>query len=193
MTSSKTTTFTADSNHSFNGSAVSDTTQKSAAVPGAVSATPGYTKIQVSGSYCSITVGSASVTSGNYVIAANGATITWTANSGYSFSEGTTQDATKTATVAIDTYSYSNSAVYKNITVTGVNSVADTASGYRRLDNYITWTANANCAFNSTGTTTTKQSRIKADTTDYDGTPGYIYCYITNDGGCTVSPSIPAG
>ena len=140
--SGTTVTFTADANHSFGGSSTGDT-QVDTIVAGATHyRTPGYTKITVTGTRCSITVGSTARASGWSGLVANGTTITWTADSGYAFSDSASA-TTKTATVAVDTLSYGASADYKNIIVSAPNGSANVSSGYRKLGNTITWTGSS--------------------------------------------------
>lgn len=163
-------TWTADANHSFAGSAVSDTSTNTIDTAGATySRTPGYTKVSISGTRCTFTPATGTLQKNGNDGKTPAATITWTASTGYSFTAGTTQDATRTATVTTST-GYSKSADYKNITVSSTNCTANVATGYRQLNTNITWTASTGYHFGTDQSKTTDSEEIVAGTSSYSRT-----------------------
>ena len=180
ITTSKTTTFTANTNWSFGGSTLKDTKQASAAVPGSVSGSPGYCNITVSGTNCS-----ANKSSG---IIANGTVITWTASSGYAFNNsGTT---TSTATVS-GPNTYSKTPGYGYLTVSGSHrTVTENNAGWYTAGSSVTTTFKADEGWSFGGTTgrdTTTDSTTVPGTNS--ATPAYFYLTISNGTGCTVNKS----
>lgn len=61
------------------------------------------------------------------------------------------------------------------VTIEGTRCTANKASGTYSYGTVITWTANTNCAFNSTGTTTTQTATITGSGT-YSKTASYVKC-----------------
>ena len=109
----------ADSNHSFAGSAVSDTRSGTTNITagGTPSMTPGYTKCTISGTNCTFSPATGSILKNGNDGMTPAATITWTASTGYHFgsSQSTTTD---TATVSAATTSYSKTATINSYTIT---------------------------------------------------------------------------
>ena len=157
-------TWTANDNYSFGGSAVKDTTTTTISSGTTYSKSPGYVKCTISGTRCS-----ANKTSGS--ILAVGTTITWTASTSCAFnSAGTT--TTATASVALGATSYSKSADYIYVTVSGTNCTANKSTGWFAYNTQCTWTASTNYAFNSSGTTTSTANFTSAGAT-YSKSPEY--------------------
>lgn len=143
-------TWTANDNYSFGGTTVKDTTNPQTITSGdaTYSATPGYIKCTISSTNCKSAPATGSIIQ-------VGKSITYTANSNYSYTEhATTPSNPPEHTVALGKTSYSRSCDYALITASGTNCSANVASGYRKIGNEITWTANTNYAFDSSGTKT---------------------------------------
>lgn len=184
VTSSKTTTFTANDSYSFGGSTLKDTTTKSASVPGSVSAGPNYCQITVGATRATIKVGSTARNPGWAGIVALGTTITWTANTNYAFnSSGKT---TETLTVTGPGTAYSKTATHGKYTVNVTNCTANVSTGWYSVasSKSTTFTANDNWSFGG--------STLKDTTTASAAVPGTVtasptYCQITVSGSnCTI-------
>ena len=162
-------TWIADDNYSFGGTTVKDTTAPQTITSGdaTYSATPGYIKCTISCTNCG------SVPANGSIIQV-GKSITYTANSNYSYTEhATTASNPPKHTVTLGRTSYSRSCDYALITVSGTNCSANVANGYRKIDNKITWTANTNYAFDSSGTNT--DSRVITGPGAYSVSAAYGY------------------
>ena len=173
-------TWTANDNYSFGGTAVKDTTTQTITSGGTYSATPGYIKCTISCTRCTSAPATGSIIQ-------VGKSITYTANSNYSYTEhATTASNPPEHTVALGTTSYSRSCDYAYITVSGTNCSANVANGYRKIGNSITWTANTNYAFDSSGKTTVSQTIESSGNYNKDATHGW---YIVNTKNCTANVS----
>ena len=168
-------TWTADDNYSFNGAAVKDTTKASITSGDATySATPGYIKCTISSTNCTAVPANGSIIQ-------VGKSITYTANSNYSYTEhATTPSNPPEHTVALGTTSYSRSCDYALITVSGTNCSANVANGYRKIDNEITWTANTNYAFDSSGKKTHSRVITGPGAYSVSASHGYYDLDLTN-------------
>ena len=182
VATNKTTTYTANDGWSFGGTSVKDTTTRSAAVPGSVSATPGYCKIKVTGTNCTIKVGGTTRASNWEGIVANGTTIVYTANTNYAFDASGT--STKSVTVT-GPNTYNAAPTHGYFTVTPQNCTATVASGWYAITSSknVKFTANDGWSFAGTS--------VKDSTTKSGAVPGTIaasptYFYITVNGtNCT--------
>ena len=168
-------TWTADDNYSFNGAAVKDTTKASITSGDATySATPGYIKCTISSTNCTAVPANGSIIQ-------VGKSITYTANSNYSYTEhATTPSNPPEHTVALGKTSYSRSCDYALITVSGTNCSANVANGYRKIDNEITWTANTNYAFDSSGKKTHSRVITGPGAYSVSASHGYYDLDLTN-------------
>ena len=146
-------TWTADDNYSFGGTTVKDTiTQTITSGDTAYSATPGYIKCAISGTRCTALINDGSILK-------VGDKILYRADPNYSYTEhATTASNPSYQTVTLGTTSYSRSCDYVYIKVSGTNCNANVADGYRKIGNSITWTADPNYAFDSSGKTTDSQT-----------------------------------
>lgn len=126
----------ADSNHSFAGSAVSDTRSGTTSITagGTPSMTPGYTKCTISGTNCSANKTTGSLL-GNGNDSVTQVTITWTANTGYHFNDDQTK-TTDTATVTASTTNYSKTANINVYTITWRYRVQNSTSYTTTTQNY---------------------------------------------------------
>lgn len=173
-----TITWTADTGYAFNSSGKSTYTS-TVGTDSLYSASADYEDITITGTRCT-----ADLSDGYNLI---GATITWTADTGYAFSEGNM--TTVTATIAAGTSSYSKSANYmRGVTISGTNCTANVSSGTRAIGTVITWTANTNYAFDSSGTTTSTAT-ISAGTWSYSKAPGYVNVTEYSGTNCSTSAS----
>ena len=176
VTSSKSTTFTANDNRSFGGSSVKDTTSKTSTVPGSVSASPGYCKITVTATNCSsIKVGDTTRASGWSGIVPLNTVITWTASSNYAFNSSGTTTATSTVTAP---GTFTKSPGYGKLTVTATNCSANASTTWYAVTSSksVTFTANDGWSFagSSVKDTTSKTSAVPGSVS---ASPGY--CKIT--------------
>lgn len=168
-------TWTADDNYSFGGANVKDTTtQTITSGDTTYSATPDYVKCTISGTNCT-------ANKSNGSILKVGSTISYAANSNYSYTEhATTASNPPDYTVALGTTSYSRSCDYVLITVSGTNCSANVANGYRKIGNEIIWTANTNYAFDSSGTKTASRVITGPGTYSVSSTYGYYDVKLTH-------------
>ena len=168
-------TWTADDNYSFNGAAVKDTTKASITSGDATySATPGYIKCTISCINCVSDPATGSIIQ-------VGKSITYTANSNYSYTEhATTPSNPPEHTVALGKTSYSRSCDCALITVSGTNCSANVANGYRKIGNEITWTANTNYAFDSSGKKTDSRVITGPGAYSVSASHGYYDVKLTN-------------
>lgn len=191
-----TITWTADNNHSFNGSAVSDTSTATLTAGGTFAKTPSYVQINVESARCKANDGTKDISSGWIGLVSNGTRITWTADTGYSFADGTTQSATIYKDVSLDSpYLYKGSADYKYVTFSGTSCTAyfdsetSARDGYRLLGRSFFWKADNNYAFDNTGKDTLN-SNIVVGTTNYNGSANFMNITI---GGTRCESNIPSG
>ena len=177
-------TWTANDNYSFGGSTVKDTiTQTITSGDATYSATPGYIKCTISGTRCTALINSGSILK-------VGDNIKYVANPNYSYTEHATTASNPTyQTVTLGTTSYSRSCDYVYIKVSGTNCNANVADGYRKIGNSITWTANTNYAFDSSGKTTASQT-IEENPKDYSKSATHGK-YTVNTTNC--KPSVHTG
>ena len=168
-------TWKANDNYSFGGSTVKDTiTQTITSGDATYSATPGYIKCTISCTNCTSNPATGSIIQ-------VGTTISYTANSNYSYTEhATTPSNPPEHTVALGKTSYSRSCDYALITVNGTNCSANVANGYRKIGNEITWTVNTNYAFDSSGKETDSRVITGPGTYSVSATYGYYKLDLTN-------------
>lgn len=120
----------------------------------------------ISGTRCS-----ANISTGWYD---SGTTITWTANSYCAFnSTGTT--TTQTASITSGT-SYSKSADYIYVTISGTRCSANYSTGWHPYNRTVTWTANSAYAFN-TSNTTTDTANLTSPGGSYSKSADYVKRY----------------
>lgn len=170
----------ADSNWSFNGSETEDRKTFMKSCPGTFTFEPGY---------CSITVtnpshASADISSG---IVANGTVITFTPDTYYSYSSGTTQTSTSATVNGPGTYAvlppiYGRMAA---MNLTRCHTNVDYLNTYRDLtvslvQRRITITADTGYAFNSSGSTTPETTYFYSAGGTVTETANYVKVTLTN-------------
>lgn len=164
----------------YYGSTSSSTTSTTTVVAGTNTNNPTYLKWSAGTyNYCTPSPASGS-------IVAVGSSITWTASSGYSFAEGTTQTSTSTSTVVLGTLSYAKTPGYRYVSINNTNCTSTISTGYRAYPRTITWTPSTgtNYKYSFTNTTSydptdaqrkTTASFTATGTNSFTKSPSYRY------------------
>lgn len=185
VTSSKSTTFTANSGWSFGGETAQDTTSKSAAVPGSVSASPAYFYLTISaGTGCTV-----NKESGFYTAAQ---TITWTRTTGYAFDSSGTTTASQTTSAAPGSYNKAATHGYYTLSLTNCAYNSGNNAGWYTLGTKPSTTVKANSGWSFGGSTAQDTKSIggtNAVPTTASASPSYFYITVSAGTGCSANQS----